>query len=117
LVLKQADEQTKVLFRSDSTLTDRERERQLLGVMATFAEGGEDDGTSLLLESVLRRAERESNQNFVGLSLERKSASDETFQTIYYANIVRLDGEVRFVPALEKQRTVLSLASNKGATR
>ena len=111
VVMKTADGEAYVALSSNSGRVDRQRERQLVGLMNFMALNANDDGLSLLLVSALRHAERTQNKSFVSVSVEQRQYGTVEYSTVYEARKIILDGSVALLPVLEGQRTVHSLVS------
>ena len=96
---------------SDSTKPDRQRERQLMGMINMMALNANDDGLSLLLVSALKHAEQTQNKTFSSVTIEQRQYGTSDYLPVYEARKVVVDNAITLLPKLEGQRTVRSLVT------
>jgi hypothetical protein len=111
LILKTDDGDTFEALSSNSTKSDRQRERQLIGIINMMALNANDDGLSSLLVSALKHAELSQNKNFSSVSIEQRQYGTSEYMPVYEARKVVVDNVVTLLPKLEGQRTVRSLVT------
>jgi hypothetical protein len=114
LILQYED---KALIYLDSrTLTwDRLKQRQLLGILVSTIDAVDDESVTQILASVVAHAEKIQGNGFELVRIERISDPEVGYEEIYRAAIIRDDsGPLRFVPALEPQRTMRRVIETGG---
>jgi hypothetical protein len=115
LILKADDGDTFEALSSNSTKSDRQRERQLIGMINMMALNANDDGLSALLVSALRHAEKTQNKTFSFVTIEQRQYGTLEYLTVYEARKVVVDNAITLLPKIEGQRTVRSLVTTSVA--
>jgi hypothetical protein len=115
LILKAEDGDTFEALSSNSTKSDRQRERQLIGMINMMALNANDDGLSSLLVSALRHAEQTQNKTFSSVTIEQRQYGTSEYLPVYEARKVVVDNAITLLPKLEGQRTVRSLVTTSVA--
>lgn len=109
--------ENKALIYLDSrTLTwDRLKQRQLLSILVTTIDSLDDESVTQVLASIVAHAEKIQGNGFELVRIERISDPEVGYEEIYRASVVRDDvGPLRFVPALEPQRTMRRVIETGG---
>jgi hypothetical protein len=117
LVLQYEDKA--LIYLDTKTMTwDRLKQRQLLGILASTIEAGDDESVTQLLASVVAHAEKVQGNGFELVRVEKISDPEVGYEEIYRASIVHEENApLRFVPALEPQRTIRRVVETGGAQR
>ncbi len=99
-----------LLLDSTADTLDRAKKRNLLRLLVSVVEAGDDDGAALLLASMIKHAQnsREQTDPIVSVRLEKLlDVTDSSYSVLYEAAVKHSEaGKVQFLPALEPQRTV-----------
>lgn len=115
LVMRTEGGETYEALRSNSTKSDRQRERQLIGLMNLMALNADDNGLSLLVSSAIRHAEKTQNKTFSYVAIEQRQYGTAEYVPVYQAKKVLLGDRITLLPILEDQRTVRSLVTTSVA--
>jgi hypothetical protein len=115
LILKADDGDKFEALSSNSTKSDRQRERQLIGMINVMALNANDDGLSALLVSALRHAEKTQNKTFSFVTIEQRQYGTSAYLPVYEARKVVVDNAITLLPKIEGQRTVRSLVTTSVA--
>ncbi len=108
------DVSPQTILDSQARTIDRLKERQLLGVLTSVIDALDDDTVTALLASIVKRADTLYGGKFDQVVVQRMEDPHSDYEVIYQAAIVREVGkELRFVPALEPQRTIKGIPSQK----
>lgn len=115
LILKTDSGDTYEALSTNSTKSDRQRERQLIEMINMMALNANDDGLSLLLVSALRHAEQTQNKTFSSVTIEQRQYGTSEYFPVYEARKVVVENAITLLPKLEGQRTVRSLVTTSVA--
>ncbi|MFN7874747.1 MAG: hypothetical protein ACK5PB_05480 [Pirellula sp.] len=115
LLLKTDTGETFYALSSNSTQTDRQRERQLIGMINMMALNANDDGLSSLLVSAIKYAEETQNKTFSSVVIEQREYGTSEYLPVYEARKVVVDNTFALLPKIEGQRTVRSLVTAAAA--
>ena len=111
LLLKTDTGETFYALSSNSTESDRQRERQLIAMINVMALNANDDGLSTLLVSAIKHAEEIQNKTFSSVVIEQREYGTSEYMPVYEARKVVVDNSIALLPKLEGQRTVRSLVT------
>lgn len=105
-----------LIYLDTKTMTwDRLKQRQLLGILTSTIEAGDDESATQILASVVAHAEKVQGNEFELVRVEKLSDPETGYEEIYRASIVHEENALlRFVPALDPQRTVRRVVEAEG---
>lgn len=100
-----------ILLDSNADTMDRAKKRNLLRLLVSILEAGDDDGAALLLSSMIKHEQASATRTknpIVSVRLEKLlDARDTNYSVLYEATVKQSsDGTIKFLPVLEAQRTV-----------
>lgn len=106
-----------LIYLDSKTMTwDRLKHRQLLGILSSTIEAGDDESVTQILASAVAHAEKIQGNGFELVRVEKISDPEVGYEEIYRASIVHEDNApLRFVPALDPQRTIRRVVENGGS--
>lgn len=106
-----------LIYLDSKTMTwDRLKQRQLLGILSSTIEAGDDESVTQILASAVAHAEKIQGNGFELVRVEKISDPEVGYEEIYRASIVHEDNApLRFVPALDPQRTIRRVVENGGS--